>query len=100
MAMIGAFHALPRIMSIEIVTTTAVLARAMFEGWTIADWNAGCYQGTTIPLRKLTGHEIVTIRGRVTGAVVVTDETWISDRFGSLGATQIRRLQALLGCAP
>lgn len=84
----------------RIVTTTAILADAMSaiggpEFASIDAWNAGCYHGTTIPLRKMRGDEVVTIIGTTGHAVVKTPESWIEDRFGSLGARQVARLLAL-----
>lgn len=86
--------------SIRIECTTAMLADAMSaiggpDFSTIAAWNQGCYEGTTIPLRKMTGLEMVTVIGSATHAVVKTPESWIEDRFGSLGARQVSRLVEL-----
>ena len=84
---------------VNIVTDTTTLADAMFPGGGLAAYNEGFYQGTTIPIRKLTGREIVTVAGTTTGAKVVTDQTWVTDRFGPVGARQIRRLRALTKAA-
>lgn len=86
----------------SLTVTTAQLAVAMSaiggeDFATIAAWNAGVYAGTLIPLRKLTGSEIVTVTGSASGARVTdTDGGWISDRFGTLGARQVRALLALI----
>lgn len=78
---------------VNIITDTATLAEAMYPGGGLAAFNEGAYEGTTIPRRKMTGREVVTVAGTVAGAKVVTDETWIADRFGGeIGARQIRRL--------
>ena len=71
---------------------TATLARAMFVGGDLQLFNSGCYEGTSIPLRKMTGTERVVIAGTTAEAKVLTSETWIADRFGPLGARQVRRL--------
>ncbi len=84
---------------IDITTDTATLAQAMFQGCTIADFNAGVYvyEGTRIHVRQLTGTESVRITGTTSGAKVVSGETWVADRFGDLGARQVKRLIALVG---
>ncbi len=80
-----------------IVTDTATLAEAMYPGSGIAFWNDGVYEGTKIPLRKLTGREIVTVTGTTSSAeVLAPGETWIRDRFGPVGSRQIKRLRALV----
>lgn len=79
---------------VNLVTTTATLAAAM--GLDLAALNAGVYEGTSIRVRQLTGAERVEIRGTTAGAKVVSSETWIADRFGNLGARQIKRLAALV----
>jgi hypothetical protein len=81
---------------INIVTDTATLAAAMYPGGGLAAFNAGAYAGTKIPVRKLTGREIVTVAGTTAGAKVLADETWITDRFGKIGARQIRQLRAIV----
>ena len=80
---------------VSLVTDTTTLAEAMFPGGGLTAYNEGVYEGTTIPIRKLTGREIVTVAGTTAGAKVVTDQTWITDRFGPVGARQIRRLREL-----
>jgi len=80
---------------VYIVTDTATLAEAMFPIGGLLAFNEGFYEGTGLPIRKMTGREIVTIAGTTAGAKVLTDETWISDRFGSLGARQIKKLREL-----
>lgn len=80
---------------VSIVTDTATLAEAMFPGGGLSAYNEGYYEGTTIPIRKLTGREIVTVAGTTAGAKVLSDESWIVDRFDGLGARQIRRLREL-----
>jgi hypothetical protein len=80
---------------VNIVTDAATLAEAMYPGGGLSAFNEGAYEGTTIPIRKLTGREIVTVAGSSSGAKVLADETWISDRFGNLGARQIARLREL-----
>lgn len=80
---------------VNIVTDTTTLAEAMFPGGGLATYNEGIYEGTTIPIRKLSGREIVTVAGTTSGAKVVTDQTWIKDRFGPVGARQIKRLRDL-----
>ena len=84
---------------VNIVTDTTILAEAMFPGGGLTAYNEGVYKGTTIPIRKLTGREIVTVAGTTTGAKVVTDQTWITDRFGPVGARQIKRLYELTKAA-
>ena len=82
---------------VNIVTDTATLADAMYPGEGLLAFNTGVYEGTKIPVRKMTGREIVTVAGTVGGAKVLSDETWIVDRFGGLGARQIKRLRELVG---
>lgn len=81
--------------SVCIPTDTATLAEAMGGG--LAVWNAGgwIHKGAMIPGRKLTGRELVTVVGTTAGAKVMSDQTWIVDRFGALGARQIKRLVEL-----
>jgi hypothetical protein len=81
---------------VNIVTDTATLAEAMYPAGGLGAFHAGAYEGTRIPVRKLTGREIVTVAGTTAGAKVLADETWISDRFGELGARQIKQLRALV----
>jgi hypothetical protein len=80
---------------VNIVTNTATLAEAMYPGGGLSAFNTGAYEGTKIPIRKLTGREVVTVAGTVGGAKILSDETWIVDRFGGLGARQIERLREL-----
>lgn len=80
---------------VNIVTNTATLAEAMYTGGGLPAFNVGIYAGTQIPIRKLTGREVVTVAGTTAGAKVLSDENWISDRFGALGARQIKKLRAL-----
>jgi hypothetical protein len=80
---------------VNLVTDTATLADAMYPGGGLTAFNVGVYEGTTIPIRKLSGHEIVTVAGTTAAAKVLADETWISDRFGTLGARQIKKLHEL-----
>lgn len=81
---------------VNIMTDTSTLAKAMFAGASLHDFNVGRYEGTNIPLRKLTGSERVQIAGTTAGARVFAGETWIADRFGNLGARQIKRLLTLV----
>jgi hypothetical protein len=81
---------------VNLVTDTATLAKAMYPGGGLDAFNTGAYAGTRIPIRKLTGREIVTIAGTTSGAKVLSDETWIVDRFGELGARQIKQLRQLV----
>ena len=80
---------------VNIVTDAATLAKAMYPSGGLSTFNEGAYAGTTIPIRKLTGREIVTVAGTTSGAKVLADETWIADRFGNLGARQIDLLREL-----
>lgn len=80
---------------VNIVTDTTTLAEAMYPGGGLNAFNTGVYEGTRTPIRKLTGREIVTVAGTTAGAKVLTGETWISDRFGALGARQIKKLREL-----
>lgn len=75
---------------VNLVTDTETLALAM--GSDLTTFNTGVYEGTNIRIRQLTGSEQVTILGTTAGARVVSPETWISDRFGAIGARQIKRL--------
>lgn len=81
---------------VNIVTDTATLAEAMYPSGGLLAFNTGAYAGTKIPVRKMTGREIVTVAGTVGGAKVISEETWIVDRFGELGARQIKRLRDLV----
>lgn len=81
---------------VNIVTDAATLADAMYPAGGLPAFNAGVYEGTRTPIRKLTGREIVTVAGTTAGAKVLSDESWISDRFGNLGARQIKRLRELV----
>ena len=81
---------------VNIITDTATLAEAMYPGGGLTAFNAGVYEGTRIPIRKLTGREVVTVAGTTAGAKALSDETWIVDRFGKLGARQIQALRALV----
>ena len=80
---------------VSIVTDTATLAEAMFPGGGLSAYNEGYYEGTKIPIRKLTGREIVTVAGTTAGAKILSEESWIVDRFGPVGARQIKRLRDL-----
>ena len=80
---------------VNIVTNTATLVEAMYTGGGITAFNVGVYAGTRTPIRKLTGREIVTVAGTTAGAKVLSDETWIADRFGEVGARQIQALREL-----
>jgi hypothetical protein len=80
--------------TIRFETSTATIAAAM--GLDLAAFNAGVYEGTKIRVRQLSGSERVLVTGTTAGAKIVTDETWIADRFGCLGARQIRRLVTLV----
>ena len=80
---------------VNIVTDTATLAKAVYPGGGLHAFNAGVYEATRTPIRKLTGREVVTVAGTTAGAKVLADETWIADRFGRLGARQIQALRAL-----
>jgi len=76
---------------VEIEMTTGALARSLYPAERIAALNRGVYEGTDIPIRKLTGREKVTVSGTTAGARVVA-ESWITDRFGGLGARQVKKL--------
>jgi hypothetical protein len=80
---------------VNIVTDTATLAEALYPGSGLPTMNTGVYEGTRTPIRKLTGREVVTVAGTTAGAKVLSDETWIIDRFGPLGARQIKKLREL-----
>ena len=80
---------------VNIVTDTKTLAAAMYPGGGLDAFNTGVYESTKIPVRKLTGREVVTVAGTTAGARVLADETWIADRFGTLGARQIQALRGL-----
>ena len=80
---------------VNIVTDTATLSEAMYPGGGLLAFNTGAYEGTKIPVRKMTGREVVTVAGTTAGAKVLADETWIADRFGELGARQIQALREL-----
>ena len=94
-------HATKQASLVNIVTDTATLAKAMYPGGGLTAFNIGVHEGRgsagpiTIPIRKLTGREIVTVAGTTAGAKVLADETWITDRFGEVGARQIKRLREL-----
>lgn len=77
---------------IEIRTTTAMVAEAL--GSSVATFNEGCYYGTKIRLRQMTGSEPVVVVGTTAGARVMSEDgvEWIQDRLGDLGARQVRRL--------
>ena len=77
----------------NIITDTATLAEAMYPGGGLDVFNIGVYEGTRIPIRKLTGREVVTVIGTTAGAKILANETWIADRFGDLGAKQIKKLE-------
>jgi len=95
----GAHGARPR-PTVNLTVTTEMLARAMYPEGGLSAYNQGVYPGTRIPLRKMTGKEVVSIQGTSSGAVVVSDETWICDRFGPLGSRQIKRLLAIAANSP
>ena len=76
---------------IDIAITTRRLATGI--GSTLSEYNTGAYWGTDIPLRKMSGSETVRVVGSTAGAAVVGDD-WIADRFGGLGARQIKKLLA------
>lgn len=83
---------------VTIVTDTATLAEAMYPGGGLAAFNEGTYEGregTPVPIRKMTGREVVTVAGTTASSKVLSDETWVSDRFGKVGSRQIRRLRLL-----
>lgn len=83
---------------IFITTDTRTLAEAMYPDGGLSAFNTGCYQGTRIPIRRMTGHELVDVAGTTSRAKVSSKEgTWLSDRFGELGARQIKRLLDRLG---
>ena len=84
---------------VNIVTDTATLAEAMYPGGGLLAFNTGAYEGTKIPIRKMTGREVVTVAGTTGGAKVLSDEIWIADRFGALGARQIKKLRELTKAA-
>jgi hypothetical protein len=81
---------------VNITTDTSTLAKAMLPGGDLQAFNTGVYEGTKAPIRKMTGREIITVSGTTAGAKVLSDQTWISDRFGKLGARQIKRLRELV----
>lgn len=85
----------PRNELINITTNTATLAEAMYPAGGLLAFNTGAYEGTRAPIRKMSGREIVTVTGTTTGASVVSNQTWIIDRFGKLGARHIKRLRQL-----
>ena len=95
-------HAIKQATLVNIVTDTTTLAEAMYPGGGLTAFNIGVHEGRgsagpiTIPIRKLTGREVVTVAGTSSGARVISDETWISDRFGKLGARQIKHLRSLV----
>ena len=80
---------------VDITTDAATLAEAMYPGSGLDAFNSGAYEGTKVPVRQLTGREVVSVVGTTARARVVADETWIADRFGDLGARQIKRLRAV-----
>jgi cyanophycinase-like exopeptidase len=80
---------------VNIVTDTATLAEAMYPGGGLSAFNEGVYAETRTPIRRMTGREVVTVAGTTAGAKVLSDETWIIDRFGTLGARQIKKLREL-----
>jgi cyanophycinase-like exopeptidase len=80
---------------VNIVTDTTTLADAVYPAGGLSAFNTGVYEGTRTPIRKLTGREVVTVAGTTAGAKVISDETWIADRFGELGARQIKKLREL-----
>ena len=80
---------------VNIVTDTTTLANAMYPDGGLPAFNTGVYEGTRTPIRKLTGREVITVAGTTAGAKVLSDETWIADRFGELGARQIKKLREL-----
>lgn len=77
---------------IEIRTTTATVAQAL--GSSVVAFNEGCYYGTKIRLRQMTGGEPVIVVGTTAGARVMSQDgvEWIQDRLGDLGARQVKRL--------
>lgn len=81
---------------IYIRTNAATLAKAMFEGANLTTFNTGVYQGTKIPLRRINENEPIEVIGSTTGAKVIATEAWIADRFGNLGARQIKRLRDIM----
>ncbi len=72
---------------IMLITDTATLARAMYDGSDLRLYNAACEP-------KMQGSERVLVVGKPSRANIMA-ESWIVDRFGALGARQIKRLQAL-----
>jgi hypothetical protein len=83
---------------IHVTTITRTLAEAMYPDGGLHAFNTGVYEGTRIPLRKMSGRELVDVVGTRSRAQVISEEgTWIADRFGELGARQIKRLLTLLG---
>lgn len=83
-------------LDINIITDTTTLAEAMYPDGGLLAFNTGTYEGTKIPIRKMTGREIVRVNGTTTGAEIISDQTWIIDRFGRLGARQIKRLRQII----
>lgn len=76
----------------DISTTTGHLAEKLGG---LHFWNSGSYPGTEIPLRKMTGEEPIRVVGKSTGARVVSEHSWIVDRFGGLGARHVPNLRSL-----
>jgi GNAT superfamily N-acetyltransferase len=82
---------------ISLRVTAKDLIRAVY-GQDVAYANRGVYPGTSTPLRKIRGDEVLRVDGTSAGARVMDDDGgWIADRVGDLGARQISRLLAFLG---
>lgn len=75
---------------VHILITTRELIEAVWEE-SVAYFNTGFYQGTKIPVRKLTGNEIIIVNGTTAGARL-EGEDWVVDRIGNLNARQVKKL--------
>lgn len=78
-------------MATQVHIETDTLTLALVCGSGLATYNVGVYEGTVIPVRRLTGNERVRIVGTTAGARIEA-ESWIVDRFGALSARQVKKL--------
>jgi len=83
-----------------ITVSAADLCSALW-GQPLAYVNAGCYEGTKVRVRQVPADAVLTVTpsacGKGTSASVSdSDGGWIADRFGSLGARDLRRVVAYL----
>lgn len=78
------------VVKVDLITTTKDLAEIMDSGG-LPVFNTGCYIGTKIKIRQLTGSEQVRVVGTTAGAAIEAD-SWVVDRFGHVGARAVRRL--------